>query len=126
MRSAVLVLLAFAFPVAAADESVVPKLIAALKDSDPEVRANLATALAKCGPVAIEPLVEALKDRQATRRAGAAYALALMGYPARSAVPALVDLLDDPDLEVRRQASYAISRLVPTLPTRSEARGTQP
>lgn len=93
---------------------LVHRLITGLKDTDPDVRQNLAQALAKIGPAAVEPLIAALGDDLAERRAGAAYALGQIGAPARSALPKLLDALDDKDLDVRRQASYAISRLVPS------------
>jgi HEAT repeat protein len=95
-------------------DALVRRLIDALKDPDPDVRQNLAAALAKVGPAAVEPLTAALDDSLAERRAGAAYALGQMGTAARSALPKLLDALDDKDLDVRRQASYAVSRLVPT------------
>jgi hypothetical protein len=95
------------------DPAVVRRLIDALKDPEPEVRQNLAAALAKIGPPSVEPLIGTLKDGVAERRAGAAYALALIGPPARTALPALLGALDDKEVEVRRQVSYAISRLIP-------------
>lgn len=95
-------------------DALVRRLIDGLKDTDPDVRQNLAAALAKIGPTAVEPLTAALGDALAERRAGAAYALGQIGTPARSALPKLLDALDDKDLDVRRQASYAISRLVPS------------
>lgn len=94
------------------DEVLVRRLIDALKDADPDVRQNLATSLAKIGPVAVEPLVAALRDSLPERRAGAAYALGQIGAPAKSALPHLLDALDDKELDVRKQASLAISRLV--------------
>lgn len=98
---------------ASVDESIVRRLVAALKDPEPEVRQNLAFALAKIGPPSIELLTLALKDTNPDRRAGAAYALGLIGASARVALPALLDLLNDTDSAVRRQASYAISRVIP-------------
>lgn len=95
-----------------ADDHLVRRLIAALKDPDPEVRQNLAAALAKIGQASVEPLIGALKDPIPERRAGAAYTLALLGPVARPALPTLLDTLGDPQLEVRRNVSYAISRLV--------------
>ena len=95
------------------DETIVRRLIDGLKDPDPEVRQNLGAALAKVGTPAVEPLIAALKDSLSERRSGAAYALALIGPTARAALPALLDTLEDKDVEVRRQASYAISRLIP-------------
>jgi len=95
------------------DESIIRKLVAALKDPEPEVRQNLGFALAKIGLPTVELLTEALKDALPERRAGAAYALGLIGVPARVALPSLLDLLNDPDATVRRQASYAIGRVIP-------------
>jgi len=95
------------------DAVVVRRLIDSLDDPDLDVRQNLAIALAKIGPVAVEPLAEALKDKNPERRAGAAYALGLIGPGARSALPALLDLLKDDDVGVRRRASYAVGRIVP-------------
>jgi HEAT repeat protein len=95
------------------DPAVVHRLVDALKDPDLEVRQHLAIALAKIGTPSVEPLIGVLKDGSAERRAGAAYGLALIGPPARAALPALLASLDDKEVEVRRQASYAISRLLP-------------
>jgi hypothetical protein len=91
---------------------LIPTLIAALSDIDPEVRQHAATALALAGPRAIPPLVEALKDKNRDRRAAAAYALGQAGTAAREATPALLTALKDDDRVVRRQASYALSRIV--------------
>ncbi|QEL13906.1 HEAT repeat domain-containing protein [Limnoglobus roseus] len=98
----------------ATDEALIRQLIDAMKDADPDVRGNLANALAKIGPASVEPLTTALKDAVAERRAAAAYTLALIGSPSRTALPTLLDLLKDNDVDVRRQASYAISKIVPT------------
>lgn len=95
------------------DEAIIAKLIDALDDADLDVRQNLGLALAKIGPAAVEPLIKALQDDSAERRAGAAYALGSIGSGARAALPALLNLLKDPDVAVRRQVSYAISRIVP-------------
>lgn len=100
-------------PVPGTDAVVIRRLVEALKDSDPDVRGNLAAALSRVGPAAVDPLIEALKDRNPDRRAGAAYTLGLIGYPARAALTPLLDLLDDPDVGVRRQASFALSRIMP-------------
>jgi bilin biosynthesis protein len=115
---ATLVACVLAAPVSAAepvsDDVLIRRLIDGLKDDDPDVRQNLAAALAKIGSAAVEPLTAALDDSLAERRAGAAYALGQIGPPARSALTRLLDALDDKDLDVRRQASYALSRLVPS------------
>ena len=97
----------------ALDDDTVRRLIDALKDPDFEVRQNLAAALAKTGPRVVPLLREALKDKLVERRSGAAYALGLLGDAARPALPELLDALSDPDTDVRRQASYAVVRVVP-------------
>ena len=101
---------------ASVDETVILRLIEALKDSDTDVRQNLAAALATIGTPTVEPLIAALKDKITERRAGAAYTLGMIGRPARAALPVLLDLLKDDDVGVRRQASYAIIRIVPASP----------
>jgi HEAT repeat protein len=93
---------------------LVRRLIVALKDSDTDVRQNLASTLAKIGTPSVEPLIAALTDPLPERRAGAAYALGLIGTPAKSALPQLLDKLDDSDRDVRRQAAYAINRMIST------------
>lgn len=114
----ILVVCVLAAPIPAAEpvaeDVLVRRLIDGLKDSDPDVRQNLAVALAKIGPAAVEPLTVALDDSLAVRRAGAAYALGQIGTAAKPALGKLLDALDDKDLDVRRQASYALSRLVPS------------
>jgi HEAT repeat protein len=87
-------------------------VIKALDDEDPEIRQNLAIALAKLSPESIDPLCRALRDPSPRRRAGAALALGLIGTAAGSALTSLVESLPDSDREVRRQVSFAISQIV--------------
>ena len=103
-----------AAPPAVAEGELIRQLVAALKDSDADVRANLAQALAKIGPPAVDPLIEALDDALPERRGGAAYALGLLGPLGKPSLSKLLELLDDKDTEVRRQASQAIHRVLPT------------
>ncbi len=98
---------------AAIDDDVVRQLVDGLRDPDFEVRQNLAAALAKTGGRVVAPLRDALKDKLAERRSGAAYTLGLLGEVARPALSELLDALHDPDTDVRRQASFAIARVVP-------------
>ena len=72
----------------------------------------------------VRRLVDALKDAAPEKRSGAAYTLALIGPPARSAMPALLDALADKDTDVRRQVSYAIGRIL--LPGRPSPEVTAP
>ena len=116
---------AFAAPPTPNDRELVNRLVAALKDPDADVRSNLAQALAKIGPTAVEPLSEALADALPERRAGAAYALGLLGPVAKSALPQLLNLLDDKDTEVRRQASQAIIRVLPNVKPPAKPNGGQ-
>jgi HEAT repeat protein len=111
-------------PVPLKDAEVLDRLIEALKDTDPDVRQNLSTALSKFGQSAVEPLVKVLGSETAGQRAGAAYALAQLGHGARPALPKLLDLLKDQDVDVRRQSSLAVSRiLVPvTIPVPPSAK----
>jgi hypothetical protein len=94
-------------------DDVLTRLVDGLDDRDFEVRQNLAAALARLGPRAVPPLRDALKGGTAYSRAGAAYALGLLGDAARPALGDLLDLLKDADTDVRRQASFALSRVVP-------------
>ena len=103
-----------AAPPAPSESELIARLIAGFKDPDPDVRANLAQALAKIGPTAVEQLMGALDDPLPERRAGAAYALGLLGTSAKSALPKLLDLLEDKETDVRRQASQAIVRVLPS------------
>jgi hypothetical protein len=93
-------------------KELIPALIEALKDVDPDVRQHSATALAGLGQEAIEPLQEALKDKSKESRAAAAYALGQMGGLARNIMPDLLKTLKDEDKDVRRSVAQAISRIV--------------
>jgi HEAT repeat protein len=96
------------------DNATIRRLVDGLRDGDPDVRQNLAAALARVGPAAIDPLAASLKDANADKRAGAAYALALHGDSAKAVIPTLLDLIMDENIDVRRQASFAISRIIPS------------
>lgn len=102
---------------------VIAGLIAALGDSDPEVRQNLAVALSRLAPASLAPLQQALQDRVAERRAGAALALALIGPAAESAIPTLLLTLKDEDLNVRRQVSFALAAILANPETSSSLLG---
>src|SRR5262245_36469642 len=53
-------------------KDLIPSLMDALKDTDPEVRQHTAMALASLGREAIAPLMKALEDPVKDKRAGAA------------------------------------------------------
>ncbi len=93
-------------------EKIINKLIAALNDTDSEVRQNLGLALASFGNEALPKLIKALNDPDANRRAGAAFSIGHMNPLPQSAIPALLEALQDKDVSVRRATSYALSRII--------------
>ncbi len=105
---------------------VIPKLVFALKDSDPGVRNRAALALGSIGPSAAEAvpdLIRSLKHSDASLRSHAAFALLRLGEPAKKAIPELRDALEDrKSAEVRLFAAQALweldrdaKRVVPAL-----------
>ena len=94
------------------ERELIAVLIETLDDPDGEVRQNIAVAISRMGDLAVPALIEALGDEKPQRRAGAAVALGQIRPEARSAIPALLKAVKDKDEVVRRQASYALSRIV--------------
>ena len=94
------------------DEAFISALIEALDDADVETRQNIALTLANLGEAATPGLLEALAHNKPERRMGAAFALGQIRPTAKDAVPALIKALKDPEPGVRRQVSYALSRMV--------------
>ncbi|MBN4002454.1 HEAT repeat domain-containing protein [Nostoc sp. LPT] len=81
-------------------KAVIPNLIRALEDSDPEgdVRWYAVIVIGRMGILAkdaIPALIERLKDPYSGIRAYAAFALGSMGKDAESAIPALMDTITD-------------------------------
>ncbi len=88
----------------------VPALMAALKDSDVEVRRAAVQSLSNHEDRrAVPALIEALRDSDAEVRSGAAMALGQLEDP-RAAVP-VAALLKDSSVEVRRAALWALHNL---------------
>ncbi|MEH1861114.1 MAG: HEAT repeat domain-containing protein, partial [Nostoc sp.] len=86
------------------------KLIAALKDSDFDVRGNAASALGKIGNAeAVQKLIAALKDSESYVRGNAASALGKIGNA--EAVPELIAALKDSDSYVRGNAASALGKI---------------
>ena len=93
----------------------VPALMAALKDSDVQVRRAAAQALANHeDPRAVPALIDALKDSDAEVRATSAMALGQL-EDKRAGAP-LVALLKDGNVEVRRAALYALQGIEAEVP----------
>ena len=92
-------------------KAAIPLLIELFKvqntDAPNDARGAAAEALGKIGPAAIPALMPLLKKESAARGA-AASALGGMGAEAKTAVPALTELLKDEDDQVRRAAASAL------------------
>lgn len=89
----------------------IPDLIAALKDTDPLVRKNVAEALGRIGTTddrVIPALIATTRDSQWDVKYTAAVALAMIGMPA---FPALRAMLGDDDKDLRVDAAIALSRM---------------
>ena len=77
------------------------------------VKETAADALARIGAASVPSLVEALRDENPDVRAQAAWALARMGPEAREAVPSLAAALADEDDRVRQSAARALGQIGP-------------
>jgi HEAT repeat protein len=97
-------------------KSVVPELVAALKDSREEVRIRALEALGQMrehGKNAVPDLAVALKDKSEIVKIRALEALGRLGKNAESAIPVLVAQLKDENLNVRRGAVELLVGLGP-------------
>lgn len=93
-------------------ETLVPILLAALRDPNLVVRTRAAESLGEIGDqAAVAPLIERLGDRAEARdvRTRAAEALGRLGSPI--AVPSLLDVLDDPVWHIRYHAIVALGAI---------------
>lgn len=102
---------------AAAD--AVDSLAAALTDDTGAVTLQVAEALGRIGSPAVGVLTEKLGDENL--RPLAAAVLGEMGADARSAVPALVKLLDSEEMQTRREAFLALASIGPDAETAAPA-----
>lgn len=97
-------------------ETSIPFLIEALHHRSAHVRGAAAEALGRIGPrarAAIPELSKALDDKANVVRWGVAFALCMIG-PTPDFLPALVNLLQDPDYRVRACAAFALGKIGPT------------
>ncbi len=101
-------------------EKAVPSLIQALEDSNLFVRKAATSALEEIDPnwetrdeakKAVPALVRFLGDRWSVAREHAAQILGKLGPAAKVAVPALVAAQDDVDLDVRKAATNALTKV---------------
>ncbi|MGA2090635.1 MAG: HEAT repeat domain-containing protein [Endomicrobiales bacterium] len=100
---------------AAIGPSAVPILIKSLGDDNNAVSANAAEALGKIGKVSVPDLTKAVQDTALNRniRRLAAKILGWIGPDAKTAVPVLAAVLNDPDWGVRDNAIFALSQIGP-------------
>lgn len=93
-------------------EQALPRLLAVLKDPNPDLRRTAAQSLGKIAPSeAVPALVEALRDRDAGVRRHAAWALGMIGENALNQDRSpLVSLLFDADPDVRESAATALGQ----------------
>src|SRR5262249_33720550 len=90
-------------------------------DADQRVRENATEALILIGAPAVEPLTALLAGNQAEAKKYALVALAKIGPPAKTALPAIQKLSQDPDEAVKKLAAEALKRSGPG-PSRSARR----
>ena len=91
-------------------EPAVQALIPFLKNSDPVIRWNTATALGHTGSeIAVDALVQALRDENGTVRGHAALALGEIG--SRKAVEPLVEVFWDKQLGLAASAASALGKI---------------
>ena len=69
--------------------------------------------LADIGASAVEPMLADLRDAESRRRLCAAWVLGRLGPGAKSAVPALAELLERDELAVARQAALSLADVAP-------------
>jgi HEAT repeat protein len=89
----------------------VPLFVRLMADSDEAVRMRVLQALADAGPEAVPPMVRALKNDAVAY--WACLVLRDIGPKAAAAVPALTEKLQDPDVQIRREATLALAAIGP-------------
>ncbi len=106
----VLFALLLPLPALAESKPVPPELLAALKAKEPAARVKAIKALSRLGPEVVPPLVEALKDEEPDVSQSAAYALRLFKADAKVALAALAPHLTDKHAAVRKGVASALPR----------------
>ena len=88
---------------------MVPLCVKLMEDSDPGVRMRVLNAISEAGPQAVPGLIAALDNEKAAY--WACLVLRDMGPAAKEAVPALAAKLNDPQLDIRREAILALGAM---------------
>jgi HEAT repeat protein len=94
-----------------AANAAIPELILALRNSNPDVLAEVERSLRKMWRSALPSLLQALTHQDARIRGGAAEVLKEFGEPAKVAMPALLARLRDESAAVRVRAATALGVL---------------
>ena len=94
---------------------VAETLVGAIWDESRQVYSAALQALGDSGdiPGVVTALIEVINSDDPERPMHAAYALAKIGQDASDAVPHLIELYDDEDLNVRKAAIYALGEIYP-------------
>jgi RNA polymerase sigma factor (sigma-70 family) len=99
--------------IAEVEHTLIPRIIATLRDKDHEVRDTASVALANVGEPAVPLLVKALKDPSQEHRNWVMFTLARFGPDARAAVPALTAMVKDGTTTDRLGAASVLGNVGP-------------
>ena len=87
----------------------IPAVTKVLTEASPAMQVRALHALAEIGPEVVPFLIEALAEEDAVH--WACIGLQEIGPEAKDAVPALIEALDDPRLDVRREVTLALAAI---------------
>jgi hypothetical protein len=100
--------------IAQKNKELIPVLLAALKEKNGLVEPKAVVALSLIGKEVVPALVDALRDKSSPYgRRSAAQALGQIGPDAKDAVPALCQVLQEDDLDLRGHAVVALHSIGP-------------
>jgi HEAT repeat protein len=106
---------------------MIPLFVKLMKDSDPGVQMRVLNAVAEAGKAAVPGLIDALGNDEVAY--WACVVLREIGPPAKAAVPALAEKLQDPRPDIRLQAVLALGAMkeaaLPAVPQIARALGDQ-
>jgi len=89
----------------------IPEMVLLFDEPNGEAQLNNIAAVAHLKEWAVPDLVAALENRNTNIRRGACIALGKIGAPARSALPSLRKLLDEPGFDVSLAAERALRQI---------------
>jgi HEAT repeat protein len=90
-----------------------PLIRRATTDSDLNVRRAAADVLVSLGPAAVPPLIASLRDADPQVRVQSATALGILGEQAKEATSPLLEAISDPEPSVRQVAVFAFRATLP-------------